>query len=85
MLEGLTGVLGSTEKEGVGSSGEAGSDLIDGEGLTTSLQDARAGRGGEAESRDGDLGELEQTDVVSDGADLFCISIVFCVCAARVQ
>lgn len=70
MLEGLTGVLGSTEEEGVGSSGEAGSDLVDGEALTTGLLDAGAGRGGEAESRNGELGDLEHAVVVSDGADL---------------
>jgi hypothetical protein len=70
VLDGLTGVLGATEEDGVGSSREAGSDLIDGEGLTTGLQDARAGSGGEAESRNGELGELEETVVVSDGANL---------------
>jgi hypothetical protein len=69
VLDGLTGVLGSTEEEGVGSSGEAGSDLVNGEGLTTGLQDAGTGRRSEAESRDGELGELEETVVVSDGAD----------------
>ena len=70
VLEGLTGVLGSTEEEGVGSSGEAGSDLVDGEALTTGLLNAGAGRGGEAESRNGELGDLEHAVVVSDGADL---------------
>lgn len=70
VLEGLTGVLGSTEEEGVGSSGETGSDLVDGEALTTGLLDASAGRGGEAESRNGELGDLEHTVVVSDGTDL---------------
>jgi hypothetical protein len=70
MLDGLTGVLGSTEEESVGSSGGAGSDLIDGEGLTTSLLNACASRGSEAESCNGELGELKQTVVVSDGANL---------------
>ena len=70
VLEGLTGVLGSTEEEGVGSSGEAGSDLVDGEALTTGLLDAGAGRGGEAESRNGELGDLKHAVVVSDGTDL---------------
>jgi hypothetical protein len=70
MLDGLTGILGSTEEEGVGSSGEAGGDLVNGQSLTTGLLDARAGRGGEAEGGDGELGELEKTDIVSDGANL---------------
>lgn len=69
MLDCLTGVLGATDEDGVGSSGETGSDLVDGESLTTSSQDAGAGRGGEAESRNGELGKLEETVVVSDGAD----------------
>jgi hypothetical protein len=70
MLEGLTGVLGSTEEDGVGSSGEAGSDLIDGEALTTSLLDAGTSGGGEAESRNGELGDLKHAVVVGNGADL---------------
>jgi hypothetical protein len=70
MLNGLTGVLGSTEEEGVGSSGEAGSNLVDGEALTTGLLDAGTGRGGEAESSNGELGDFEHAVVVSDGADL---------------
>jgi hypothetical protein len=70
MLDGLTGVLGSTEKEGVGSGGEPGSDLIDGEGLAAGLEDTCAGGRGEAERSDGELGKLEETVVVSDSADL---------------
>jgi hypothetical protein len=71
VLDALTGVLGSTEEEGVGSSGVAGSDLVDGEGLTAGLQDARAGRRSEAHRGDGELGELKETVVISDRADLF--------------
>ena len=70
MLDGLTGVLGATEEEGVGSGRGAGSNLVDGEALTTSLLDAGAGGGSEAEGRNGELGELEHAVVVSDGADL---------------
>lgn len=76
VLDGLTGVLGSTEEEGVGSSGGAGGNLIDGEALTAGLLNASAGGGGEAESRNGELGKLEETVVVSDGADLISISDV---------
>jgi len=70
VLDSLTGVLGTPEEESVGSSGEAGSDLVDGEGLAASLKNACAGRGSEAESSDGELGELEETVVVRDGSDL---------------
>jgi hypothetical protein len=70
MLDGLTRVLGSAEKKGVGSSGGAGGDLIDGKGLAAGCQDARASGGSEAHGCDGELGQLEQTVVVSDGSDL---------------
>jgi hypothetical protein len=70
VLDGLTRVLGSAEKDGVGTSGGAGGDLVDGEALTTSLLNARASRGGEAHSGDRELGQLKETVVVGDGADL---------------
>lgn len=69
VLDGLAGVLGSTEEQSVGTSGETGGNLVDGESLTTSLLDAGAGRGGEAQGSDGELGELEEAVVVGDGAD----------------
>lgn len=52
MLDGLTRVLGAADENRVGSSGEAGGNLVDSEGLTTSLQDAGAGCSSEAESCD---------------------------------
>lgn len=70
VLDGLTGVLGATEEESVGSSGEAGGDLVNGQGLTASLLDTGTSRGSEAESSYGELGELKETVVISDGADL---------------
>jgi len=69
VLDRLTGVLGSTEEDGVGTGGETGGNLVDGESLTTSLLDAGAGRGGEAHGSDGELGELEETVVIGDGAN----------------
>jgi hypothetical protein len=69
MLDGLTSVLGTTEEEGVGTGGEAGRDLVDGKDLTASLLDAGTGGGSEAESSNGELGELEETVVVGDGAN----------------
>ena len=69
VLDGLTGVLGATEEEGVGTGRGAHGQLIDGQGLTTSGDDAGAGSGGVAEGSDRELGELKETVVVSDGAD----------------
>ena len=69
VLDGLTGVLGTTEEESVGAGGEAGGDLVHGEDLTASLLNASTGRSSDTKSGDGELGELQQTVVVSDGAD----------------
>jgi hypothetical protein len=80
VLDGLTGVLGSTEEEGVGSSGEAGSDLIDGEALAAGLLNARTGRRSEAHRGDGELGELKETVVVSDGSDLVLLASFCWIC-----
>ena len=69
VLDGLTGVLGTTEEDGVGASWGAQSKLIDGEELTTGGQDAGTGGRGETEGRNGELGDGQETVVVSDGAD----------------
>jgi hypothetical protein len=69
VLDGLTGVLGATEEEGVGTGRGAHGQLIDGQGLTTSGDNAGAGSVGVAEGSDRELGELKKTVVVSDGAD----------------
>jgi len=58
MLNSLTGVLSSTEEEGVGTGRGPQSKLVDGEALTAGLLNAGASGGGEAESRNGELGEL---------------------------
>src|SRR5690242_21530309 len=58
VLDSLAGVLGSTEEDGVGTSGETGGNFVDGENLTTSLLNAGACRSGEAQGSDGELGEL---------------------------
>lgn len=49
VLDGLTGVLGATEEEGVGASWRAHGKLVNGEALTAGGQDAGAGSGSEAE------------------------------------
>ena len=70
VLDSLTGVLGATDEEGVGTSWCPQGKLIDGKSLTTSLDDAGAGGCSEAEGGDGELGELKETVVVSDSANL---------------
>jgi len=70
MLDRLTGVLGATKEKGVGSSGRPQGKLIDGESLAAGLDDAGTRSRSEAESSDGELGEFQETVVVSNGADL---------------
>lgn len=69
VLDGLTGVLGSTEDQGVGTSRGTEGQLVEGDGLTTGSKDASTGGSGEAEGSDGELGEGEHAVVVGDGAD----------------
>ena len=69
VLDGLTGVLGATEQQGVATGGGTQSQLVEGQGLTTGGDDAAAGGGGESQGGDGHLGDLEETVVIRDGAD----------------
>jgi len=69
VLEGLTGVLGATEEEGVGASGLLESELVESDGLAAGGLDAGTGSGGEAEGRNVDLGDGQETVVIGDGAD----------------
>jgi hypothetical protein len=69
VLDGLTGVLGTTEDQGVASGGSTESKLIQGDGLTTSGEEASTSGGGESQGSDGHLGALEQAVVIGDGAD----------------
>lgn len=69
MLDSLTGVLGATEEQGVGAGRGAQSKLVEGEGLTTGLLNASTGSSGEAEGGNRQLGDGQETVVISDGAD----------------
>lgn len=69
VLNSLTGVLGATEDQGVASGGSTESKLVQGNGLTASGDNAGAGSGGESQSSDSHLGELEQAVIIGDGTD----------------
>merc|ERR1712130_549265 len=69
MLNGLTGVLLSTKKDSVLSSGSSASQLVESEGLTSSLDDSASSCVGESEGADLQSRELEKTGVVQDGAN----------------
>lgn len=59
VLDSLTGVLGTTEEDGVGTGGGAEGKLVESQALTASLGDSGTSSAGEAESGDGHLGNLE--------------------------
>lgn len=69
VLDGLTAVLGATEDQGVATSGGTKSKLVQSDSFATSGHNAGTGGGGEAESRNSNLGAGEKTVVVSNGAD----------------
>eukprot|EP00341_Mesodinium_pulex_P013290 CAMPEP_0116912236 /NCGR_PEP_ID=MMETSP0467-20121206/15963_1 /TAXON_ID=283647 /ORGANISM="Mesodinium pulex, Strain SPMC105" /LENGTH=174 /DNA_ID=CAMNT_0004588171 /DNA_START=76 /DNA_END=600 /DNA_ORIENTATION=- len=69
VADGLSGVLGAAEENGVSSLGRAQSELIQGDALATSLGDAGSSGGGELQSADGQLGHIEETSIISDGAN----------------
>lgn len=69
VLDSLSGILGSSEKKSVASGRSAKSQLIKSQGLTSSSKNASASGGSESESRNAELGDCEETVVISDGAD----------------
>lgn len=72
MLDGLTGVLGAAEEHGVSAGGCAECQLIEGDNLTASLQDASASGFSHTQRADAELGDLKQADIVSDAAHQYC-------------
>jgi hypothetical protein len=65
----LTGVLGTTEKDSVGSLWTAKSQLIKSDALTTGLDNSGSGGLSESESSDSKLRNLQKTSIVSDGTN----------------
>ena len=69
VLDSLTGVLWTTEKEGVGTGWGAHGELVDCEALTTGLGDSGTGSSGEAKGGDGELWNFQKTVVVGHGTN----------------
>lgn len=70
MLVGFPSGLDTTEEDGVGTSGGTNSELIKSDGLTASGDDALTRTTGESEGSDGELGDLNQADVIGDSSNL---------------
>jgi hypothetical protein len=69
VLDRLTGVLGSSEEEGVASSGSTESQLIQSQDLSSSSQNARTSGGSESKSGNADLGDGQEAVIIGDGAN----------------
>lgn len=69
VLDGLTGVLWSTEEKSVASGWSTESKLVEGQALTTGGNNASTGSGGEAEGSNAELWDGQKTVVVGDGTD----------------
>ena len=69
VLDGLPCVPLAAEQDGVGAGRCPDRELVKGQDLASSLEDALLGGDREAEGGNGELGDLEQTDIVGDGAD----------------
>ena len=69
VLDGLASVALAAEQNGVGAGRCPESELVKGENLTASVQDALASRTGEAQGRNGEFGHGQQPVVVGDSRD----------------
>ncbi|KAH3660542.1 hypothetical protein OGAPHI_007128 [Ogataea philodendri] len=65
----LSGASWTSDSQGVGTSWSSKSQLVEGDGLTTVLQDGLLGTAGESQSSNSGLWELEESDIVSDSSN----------------
>lgn len=68
VLDGLTSVLRAAEEDSITASRSDESELIKGNDLTASLEDASASSLSNAQGADPELGEIKETDIVSDSS-----------------
>jgi hypothetical protein len=69
VLDGFTSVLGTTDENGVGTSGSTEGQLIQGQTFTTSLQDTSLGGLSEVKGSNRELGKFKKTGVISDSTN----------------
>ena len=68
MLLGFSSLVGSNE-ESIGSSGSSHDELVEGHAFSSGLDDFSSGGLSESEGGDGHLGEIEDSEIISDGSD----------------
>lgn len=69
VLDGLSGVLWSSQQNNVAASWGSHGQLVESQALTAGLLDSGTGSGGESQSSDGQLGDDVHSVVVGDCAD----------------
>lgn len=69
VLNGLSGVLRSSDKKSVGSSRRPQRKLVKGKSFTSCSLDLGTSSGCESQGGDGELRNLEETVIVGDGTD----------------
>lgn len=69
MLDGLTGVLGTSQQNHICTSGMSESQLVQSQGLSAGFLDPGAGGGGESEGSHMEFGDSEEAVVIGDGAN----------------
>lgn len=69
VLDSLSGVLGSSEEEGVASSGSSQSQLIQSQSLSSCIEDASTSGGSESEGGNAELRNSQETVVIGDCAN----------------
>ena len=70
VLDRLTGVPLTPQEDSVGTGGRAKRKLVKGDSLTTGFEDALLGRLREAEGGNGELGNIQDADIIGDSANL---------------
>jgi hypothetical protein len=76
VLDCLTGVLWSSEEQGVASSRSAESQLIQSQSLSSSSDDASTSSSSESESGNAELGDGQEAVVIGDGANDYNSALV---------
>ena len=69
VLGGSASSLAATEEHRVGAGRGAQSELVEGQGLAASLEDAGAGAGRKVQRSDAELGNVQQARIIGDSAD----------------
>ena len=69
MLDCLTGVLGTSEEQGVASSGSTESQLVQSQDLSSGSKNTGTSSGGESEGSNAELGDGQEAVVVCDGSN----------------